>query len=120
MDRSQLAQQLEFYSNSIVGFIVLQGLVFCYNFGTSEQFNKILKEYSIFSICMSLLFVIVLAFALCTNKYLLNTLIELNAEHRKIITTIYKAKAIIILIFGALPIIITLIFAVFRGLSKQI
>jgi hypothetical protein len=44
MEAIELGKRLEFYSNAIVGFIVLQSIAFCYEIGKSEGLREQLPK----------------------------------------------------------------------------
>ena len=116
MEKAELAKQLELYSNAIVGFIVLQGLAFCYAFGTQPKFNDILRSYVSLSAGLTLLFLVVLVLALVANNFLRRQLELLSADHAALVKSVYLGKAIVIVIFGLLPVIITVCFAMLGSL----
>lgn len=47
---------MEFYSNAIVAFMVIQGLTYCYTFGKNQNFNSVLKVNLSLSISLAALF----------------------------------------------------------------
>lgn len=114
MDKSDLAKQLDLYSNSIVAFIVFQGLAFCYNFGNAG-FNIIVKANMSLSIGLTILFFVNTVLALFANRFLRLRLLELSEEYGEIVKAVYIGKSIVISIFGALPILVTVRFAIFHA-----
>ncbi|MCX5849868.1 MAG: hypothetical protein NTW65_10505 [Deltaproteobacteria bacterium] len=113
MNKEEIAKQLELYSNSIVAFIVFQSLAFCYNFGTSENFNSILKNSKSLSLLLILIFILAYALALYANRYISRKLQEFSEEYSPIVKATYMGKSIVISIFGFLQITVTICYALF-------
>ena len=112
MKNDELSKQVEFYSNAIIGFVVLQGLGFCYQVGTSEYFHIILNTKAWISIGLSFLFFISTITAGVVNQYPGKTIVSLNIEHREILETVFKVKTAIIVIFNLIPFVVTIGFVV--------
>jgi len=115
MDRTEIAKQLELYSNTIVAFIVFQGLAFCYTFGTNDRFNSTLKTNISLSVGLAVLFFVTMALALFANHFLGQKLEKLSGEYGRIVKAVYLGKAGVIGLFGALPIIVTVRYAIFSA-----
>ena len=115
MDRTEIAKQLELYSNAIVAFIVFQGLAFCYTFGTSDKFNSTLKTNISLSVGLAVLFFVTMALALFTNNFLGQKLGNLSGEYGRLVKTVFFGKAVVICLFSALPIIVTVRYAIFSA-----
>lgn len=111
MNKEGIAKQLELYSNSIVAFIVFQSLAFCYHFGTSKEFNCILKNSRGLSLFLIFIFIVASLLALYANKYISQKLQEFNQEYSHIVKHAYIGKFIVISLFGFLQIIITIRYA---------
>ncbi len=112
MDDSAIYEKLELYSNAIVGFVVIQAITFCYNFGTNAVFSDILIRYKILSSILSLATVIVMLLALYANYYLGSAIQKVTEKHRETIKTIYFGKSVVIVIFSALQVGIIVFFGV--------
>jgi len=113
MEKSQLIKQIEFYSNSIVAFIVLQGLAYCYYFGTNELFNSFVKTGKGLSVGLVFMFSLTMLLSLIANIFIGKQIVALiGKEYMRLIRIIYFGKLFVILLFGILPIIVTLRYAV--------
>ena len=112
MDRAEIIKQLELYSNAIVAFIVFQGLAFCYHFGTNQMFNETLKKNISLSIGLVVLFLVTMTLALFANHFVRQKLEKLSGEYGQLVKAIYFGKALVIGFFGALPIFVTVLYAI--------
>ena len=110
MKDEDLIKQFEFYSNAIIGFFIVQGLTFCYQFG--GEFGKILKNYKYLSYSLSGLLLVVLFGGFLLTHLIGKSLIVLNMEQQLTIRNIYIIKKIIIVLFGIIPLILTIFFAI--------
>ncbi len=115
MDDAEISKQLELYSNSIVAFVVIQSLTFCYYFGTNVNFNNILRTYKALSTGLAVAALLVTFLALYANHFLGSKLRQLSSNHQEVIRMIYRGKAVTIVIFSALQICITVVYAVFSN-----
>ncbi len=114
MDGKEISRQLELYSNAIVAFIVFQSLAFCYNFGTSGEFHKIVYNTKELSIVLTIMFSLAMMLAFFANRIISMKLKELSGEYGQLIKAIYLGKGVVIIIFGALPIYVTVRYALFH------
>lgn len=115
MDKTEITKQLELYSNAIVAFIVFQGLAFCYTFGTDDSFNATLKTNVSLSGGLAVLFLVTMVLALFANHFLRQKLENLSGEYGQLVKAAYLGKAVVIGLFGALPIIVTVRYAIFSA-----
>jgi len=113
MNKSDVTKQLELYSNAIVGFMVFQGLAYCYTFGTNERLNSVIKAKTSLSVGLAALFLVTTLLALFANHFLRQRLEALSTDYRELIKALYFGKAVVIAIFGALPFIVTVRYAIF-------
>ena len=113
MDRTEIAKQLELYSNAIVAFTVFQGLAFCYNFATSREFNLTVKTTMSLSVGLTFLFLVTMILGLFANHFIRFKLEKLSEEYSQLVKSIYLGKSIVIGLFGSLPMIITVCYAIF-------
>ncbi len=118
MDDSQVFKQLEFYSNAIVAFIVIQSLTFCFNFGTSVNFNNILRTNQVLSISLAVAMLIVMLLSLYAIHFLGSRLQQLSVKHQETIKTIYRGKAVAVVVFSVIQICVTIVYAVFSPISN--
>ena len=113
MEKSYLIKQLELYSNTIVSFVVLQGLVYSYNFGTNALFNSLVKCMDSLSIGLVVMFLVTMIVGAYANSKLGKNIVSMSdPEHSVLVTKIYRAKVYVILYFGALPAAVTFNFGV--------
>lgn len=113
MDDSQIFKQLEFYSNAIVAFVVIQSLTFCYNFGDNTGFENILKTNDCFSWIITMATLLIMLLALYANNSISLKLQKVVDGHRDTIKKIYLGKAIVIIIFSLLQIYIIVFFGIY-------
>lgn len=113
MNDSQIFKQLEFYSNAIVAFVVIQSLTFCYNFGENSGFKEILKTKDCFSWIIATATLLIMVLSLYANNYINLKLQNVADGHGDIIKKIYLGKAIVIIIFSLLQIYIIVRFGIF-------
>jgi hypothetical protein len=111
MEPTDISKQLDSYSNAIVAFFVFQGLAFCYAFGTSAPFNQIVKSHQGLAIALLLLFLMTTIAALGVNRYLYRNMAKFWKTHRDILHALYVGKAVVILLFGALPFAVLALYA---------
>ena len=113
MKNSNIIKQLEFYSNAIISFVVLQGLIYCYNFGTNPFFNNTVKSSKELSIGLVVILSATLVFGFIANYFIgekIKALVE--SEFIGIVSKIYTGKLIVIVVVGLLPIVVTYHFGV--------
>lgn len=113
MDKKDVTKQLELYSNAIIAFIVFQGLAFCYTFGTNVKFNSILRANLSLSVGLAALFLLTMVLGLFANYFLRQKLEGLSGEYRQLVKELYRGKAIVIVLFSALPLVVTVRYAIF-------
>jgi hypothetical protein len=104
----QLIKQAETYSNAIVAFTVLQGLAYCYAFGTSEFFNCLVKTAANLAAGLTLLFVVVSALAIVAILYLGRMMKQVAGEFHDAVRKIYLGKMVVVVIFSLTPLLLTL------------
>ena len=115
-ENSFFIKQLELYSNSIIGFIVIQGLAYCYKFGSDKVFSEAVKKTLELSVGLVFALTCTMILALIAN-YLIGkkTSTMVKEENVDLVKKIYKGKLIAILFFGLLPIAVTFYFAIIEG-----
>jgi len=112
MKSDDLARQLEFYSNAIIGFITIQGIGFSYQFGTSRPFNAILAGNRLLSLALCIGHLVVASMGVYANNFIKYNLMTIYKENHEIINKIYNFKTLIIIFFGLMPFFLLLIFGV--------
>lgn len=111
MENNYILKQLEFYSNTTISFVVLQGLVYCYNFATNDLFNSSVKCNSSLSISLVVMLFVTMLFCSVANLKIGKTIKSLcGSDNVYIVSKIYRSKLYIIVYFGMLPIVITFFF----------
>lgn len=114
MERTEITRQLELYSNAIIAFIVFQSLAFCYNFGISNQFHAIVNTTKELSVMLTIMFSLIMILAFFANRFICLKLKELSGEYGQLVKAIYLGKDVVIILFGALPIYVTVRYAIFK------
>jgi len=112
MDNTYIAKQLEFYSNAIVAFVVVQSLTFCYNFGTNEMLNRILRTYKALSAVILVSAALVVVLAVLATRFMSARLQTISPEYSDIVRTVYRAKIGLMSLFGALQVYVIGAYAV--------
>ena len=112
-ERTNLTKQLELYSNSIIAFIVFQGLGYCYQFGTNSGFSNSVKCNIVLAIGLICVLSLTMILALIGN-YLIGkkTSSMVSFENSALVRNIYRGKLVVIVLFGLLPILVTLYFGI--------
>ena len=112
MERSFVAKQLELYSNAIVGFMVIQSLGYSYYFGTNCQFNYLVKNAPWLAEGLAFLLSAAAVFSILGTFALGRELQQISGEYRTFVTRLYTGKAIVALVFGAVPVVVTVAYAI--------
>ena len=104
MKTEALISQLELYSNSIVGFLVIQSIGFAFTMGTNKTFSCLLvTEHGLAGI---LIFHFVFSTLLATLAliYLSRSIRRLSDENRNLVRWVYRGKAVAAALFAAIPV----------------
>lgn len=112
MKNEQLITQIEMYSNAVVGFLVVQAIGYSMAFGTNSLFNCLLKVSEYLAVGMLSHFVLSTIGACVMLDYLRRTIQRLSDENAGILSRIFAAKMIAIVVFSLVPIGITYAYAV--------
>ena len=104
MRTEKLVDQLELYSNAIVGFMVAQSIVFSLAFGTSPSFGCEVTNYKSLAAGLVIHFSAATVLAGVAVTYLKRRIVELSKEHTKIIQTVFVAKVVVIAVFTMIPV----------------
>ena len=111
MKKPHIIKQLEFYSNTIVSFIVLQGLAFSYNFGTNKFFNETIKTNKDLALGLVIVLSVTMIIGFIANLFISQKIIKLiGSEHSGLAGKIYIGKLFIIVFFGSLPALVLYLF----------
>ena len=106
MKTETLISQLELYSNSIVGFLVVQSIGFAFQMGTDKRFScLIVTEHGLAGI---LIFHFVFSTLLATFAliYLSRSIRRLSDENRNLLRLVYRGKAVAAALFAAIPLLL--------------
>jgi hypothetical protein len=103
MKTDKLIEQLEIYSNAIVGFVALQTIAFGVSFGTNEFFNCVLRTARFLAHGLTLNFTVALVVCCYAILSLSRMICELSPDNHSYIRRLYLAKCIAICIFTAMP-----------------
>lgn len=99
--------QLELYSNAIVGFVVVQGLAFLYQFGTNQTFKGLIQGHHSLSLTLIAVFICVLVASLYANHAISKTLQRrTDPSDRELIKKIFYGKGFVIILFNLLQILV--------------
>lgn len=112
MKNDQLVTQIETYSNAIVGFFVVQAIAYCVSFGTNEMFNCLVKTANHLALGLSIHFCVSTVLACYATLFLKKQVLRLCQQNADIVSRIYLAKAVVIVLFSALPLGVTLTYGV--------
>lgn len=118
MKPEQLIQQIETYSNAIVGFAVLQALAYAYSFGSSELFNCLVKTSSYLAEGLSLLFLLVMALLMRAIQFCRVALRKVAGEFSDALDKIYLAKMVAVVVFSLIPLSLTVGYGVMSDRTK--
>ena len=110
MEKNELVKHLEFYSNAIVGFVVIQGLSFCYQVGNGKYLHEALETKSWLTVGLSSLFLITAIFTTKACRYLGKVIVSLEPEHKDILVAVSRWKTYIVAVFGLMPFVVTISF----------
>jgi hypothetical protein len=104
MKTEKLIDQLELYSNAIVGFMVAQSIVFSLAFGTSPSFGCEVTNYKSLAAGLAVHFTLATVLAGVAIMYLKRRMIELSNENADVIRTVFLAKVLVIVAFTIIPV----------------
>ena len=96
-------KQIEFYSNGIVAFVVVESLAFMYAFGTSEFFNNLVKTASLLAEIIFVQGLAILVLAILATYMLGRTFANMVDEHSNLVAKLYIGKIVVILLFASMP-----------------
>lgn len=109
-----IPQQLELYSNAIVGFAVIQSLTYVYYFGTSKDFACHVKTEIFLAEALTLSFLIVSVFAVLAVRSLGKTQSSSAGEYAPVVRKVYRAKMAIVAFFYLMPLMVTFFYGVMK------
>ena len=107
MTKEQMSSNLELYSNAIVGFMVIQSLAFCYQFGNPE-FNRIVRTHRALLVFLSAMFALSCVMGLFATEFISRRLQRMNEEYSSLVKSVYRFKQVAIGLFSVLLIVVSL------------
>lgn len=111
MHVDKLVEQLELYSNAIVGFMVIQSLTFSFTFGTDPTFSGILTREKAVSFFLVVHFALSAILSVLAIQFLSRQIQRLAQGERQLLAILFNAKAFIVFLFAAIPIGMLIYFA---------
>ena len=117
MSPEKLIETLETYSNAILGFIVLQSLVFSYTYGTDVRFSCIVKTREFLAVGLILHFVLSTVLACGALAVMSNTIQKVGTQHLPILRKIYWSKIVAVLLFAGLPVVLLITYGLETGVD---
>ena len=105
--QTELAKQLETYSNAIVAFAVLQSLAYSYSFGTSELFNCLVKTAKYLAPGLTFAFVLVTCLMVIALLFLGRAMRSFAPEHSDLVRKVYRGKLVAVVVASLMPVAIT-------------
>lgn len=113
MKTEKLVDQLELYSNAIVGFTVAQCVGFSVTFGTSADFGCEITRFRWLSAGLALHFLVATLLAAWAIAYLRERISALSGDNITTVRAVYRAKTAACVLFSIIPIGLLLAFGVF-------
>ena len=114
-----LIKQIETYSNSIVAFIVLQGVTYSFYFGSNVMFNCHIKASYLLAEILTVLFILITILSILAIRYFGKKKSELAPEYKKVLITITKGKIVAVCIFGLFPACLTFFYGALVEVPKS-
>ncbi len=120
MKLDKLIDQLELYSNAIVGFVVVQSLGFAVTFGTNAAFGCEFSRYKWLSVAFIVHFAASTALSACAVRYLEKRIVLLSRQGESplpqegvdTLRVVCRAKSALVALFAIVPIGLLLFFGV--------
>jgi hypothetical protein len=108
----KLIEQLDLYSNAIVGFMVAQSIAFSFTFGTNAQFGCEITRYKLLAAALITHFIFSTALCSWALVAIARRMCMLSAETEKPLSTLglstlrtaAKAKAAVTFLFALIPV----------------
>lgn len=104
MRTEKLLDQLELYSNAIVGFIVAQSIAFAFTFGTNATFGCEITRYPWLTVALAAHFAVSTVLAAIALKFIFTRICRLSADNYPVLLAVTRAKIVIVVLFAILPI----------------
>jgi len=118
MKTDKLIEQLELYSNAVVGFMVAQSIGFSFTFGTNADFSCEITKYKSLSVALAVHFVLSTGMAAWALLFLQRRIVKLSSENEDTLRITYRAKIAVVVLFAIIPAGLLLAFGLFGDQSK--
>jgi hypothetical protein len=118
MKTDKLIEQLELYSNAVVGFMVAQSIGFSFTFGTNADFGCEIVKYKSLSIALAAHFVLSTIMAAWSLRFLQHRIFKLSGENEDTLRFTYRAKVAVVVLFAVIPVGLLLSFGLFGDVTK--
>lgn len=119
MRTEKLIDQLEMYSNAILGFIVAQSLAFSFTFGTNASFSCVVAEEPGLAVGLATHFAISTALAVTALRFLSRSIRRLSEDNQPLVRTLFRAKAAVVVLFAVIPIAVLLTYGVLEHSASK-
>lgn len=114
MQTEKLIEQLELYSNAVLGFMVVQSLGFSFTFGTDSRFSGIIAQEKTLACVLVLHFVVTAILSVLAIQFLSRHIQRLSQEELPLIQMLFNAKAFVVFLFAAIPVGVLIYFGIFK------
>jgi heme A synthase len=114
MHSEKLVEQLELYSNGIVGFIVAQSLVFSFTFGVQPVFGCVVAREKLLAYALVAHFVLGTLLAVGAIQFLSRSMQRLAADNHALLRKLFAAKSAVVVIFAVIPVFVLVTYGVLR------
>jgi hypothetical protein len=118
MKTDKLIEQLELYSNAVVGFTVVQSIAFSFTFGTNADFScEIISNNPLWPYLVGH-FVLSIVMAALALLFLQRRIVKLSGENEDTLRVVYYVKIGVAVLFAAIPVGLLLYFGLFADSTK--
>ena len=125
MKTDKLIEQLELYSNAVVGFMVAQSITFAFTFGTNAAFGCEITRYKLLAAALIGHFVVSTALAIWCTRAICERMLGLSKENEvpssalctDTLRRVFRGKAVVVVLFALIPVGLLLFFGLFGQLG---
>ena len=118
MKTDKLTDQLELYSNAVVGFMVAQSIAFSFTFGTNANFGCEITKYKLLAVGLASHFVLSTLLAAWALRFLQRRIFLLSGENEDTLRLTCRAKIAVVVLFTVVPVGLLMAFGLFGDASK--
>jgi hypothetical protein len=118
MKTDKLIEQLELYSNSVVGFTVVQSIAFSFTFGTNADFSCKITSTDPLWPFVAAHFVLTIFLAAWALLFLQRRIVRLSGENEDTLRVVYFVKIFVVTLFAAIPVALLLFFGLIADSTK--